>query len=237
MPSPTVVTMPGAPRAREPSSAGRARRPRAASGRRTRGSGRRRARPGTRRASLLHGDPPQRYFTIRAKSSGSRLAPPTSAPSISGMRHELADVARLHAAPVLDADACARRRRRSARASVARISPTTAPASAGLGVAAGADGPDRLVRDDERGRLLRRRRRRAPRRTCRATFVSVPPASRSSSVSPTHRIGRHAVREHRPHLLVHQLVVLAEQLPALASGPTITYAHFSAAASAARPRR
>ena len=45
-----------------------------------------------------------RYFTIRANASGSRLAPPTSAPSISGVRHELPDVPRLHAPAVLDAD-------------------------------------------------------------------------------------------------------------------------------------
>ena len=64
-------------------------RPPAACGRRARGSGRRRARRGRRRAAssrrvLLVSPPAQRYFTIRANSSGSRLAPPTSAPSISG---------------------------------------------------------------------------------------------------------------------------------------------------------
>ena len=70
-------------------------------------------------------------FTISAKSSGSRLAPPTSAPSISGMRHEAADVARLDAAAVLHANRPADLGFAVRAPSVSRISSTTRPASDG----------------------------------------------------------------------------------------------------------
>ena len=56
------------------------------------------------------------------------------------------------------------------------------------------------------------------RRTCCCTFVSVPPASRSSSVSPTHTIGVIPCAQHALHLPVHDAVVLAEELPCARSG-------------------
>ena len=132
---------------------------------------------------------PRRCAHSFANSSASRLAPPTSAPSMSGCADDLADVARPSPSrrrapgprrrppsPYFPASACAQRAAHLLR--VARA-----------GHPAGADRPDRLVghhdvaparRDD-----LRQRGVSWP--VLCSTWL---PASRTSSPSPTHRIGR-----------------------------------------------
>ena len=101
MPVPTVTTMPGAAPRGKRVERRRARPPRAASGRRTPGWGRRRARPGTRRAAsssvapsaVLHDE--REVLGVEARAADQRAVDLR-------VRHEVADVARLHAPPVLD---------------------------------------------------------------------------------------------------------------------------------------
>ena len=130
-----------------------------------------------------------------------------------GHRHELGDVARLHAAAVLDADRVGGRRRRGRAAR---------------------RGSRRWSRWRRRGwrcgrcrspRSARRRRRtrsasaaltpaNAPRVWSRHASVGRP-ASRSSSVSPTHTIGVIPCLSTAFELQVHDLVGLAEELTPL----------------------
>ena len=128
------------------------------------------------------------YCTIRANSSGSRRRAAHQPAVDLGHRHQLGDVPRLHAAAVEDAQAVGQRRRRADPDVLA--------------------GSRRSWRWRRRGwrcgrcrspRSARRRRRSGPRRRPAgaanaasiwpSTFASVAPASRSSSVSPTHMIG------------------------------------------------
>jgi hypothetical protein len=84
----------------------------------------------------------------------------------------------------------------------------------GRRVAAGADGPDRLVGNHApRGGVGRKVRERGAHLT--ATLVSVSPASRSSSVSPYAQDRLHLGCEHRSQLLGDDLVGLAHQLAPL----------------------
>ena len=86
----------------------------------------------------------------------------------------------------------------------------------GGGVAPGADRPDRLVRDDARGGVRGLRTpAKAALRLAVDTFGRCAPASRSSSVSPTHTIGVISCLSTALQLLVHRLVGLAEQLTPL----------------------
>ena len=82
--------------------------------------------------------------------------------------------------------------------------------------APGADRPDRLVGDDQRGHLGRAAPGRARRRPGRGPCPPCAPASRSSSVSPTHTIGVIRWRMTAVDLAGDDLVGLAEQLAALA---------------------
>ena len=177
-----------------------------------------------------------RYFTMRANSSGSRLAPPTSAPSISGWAMNSRMLPGFTLPPYWT---------RTARGGLRRTSPPTRPrirpiTCAGVGrrgVAAGPDGPDRLVGDDEPWRPARRRAPASAARTCPTTLSSVRPASRSSSVSPTHRIGIMPCAEHRPDLPRHDVVGLAEQLAGARSARRSRSRNSGPRASRARSRR
>ena len=85
---------------------------------------------------------------------------------------------------------------------------------AGLGVPPGPDRPDRLVGDTAVAACSAVDAVEAPRRTCSATL------SPSAGVALLQRLPHahdrhHPVREDGLHLLVHDLVVLAEELPAL----------------------
>src|SRR5512132_2684143 len=128
-----------------------------------------------------------RYFTINANSSGSRLAPPTSAPSMSGCAMNSRMLPGLTLPPYWTRISWASPSSYLV-ASVPRISSTTRPASPGPAV--------RPVPIAQMGSYAtttdRANDASTPpnaRRTCWVTVASVPPASRSSSVSPTHRIG------------------------------------------------
>ena len=81
---------------------------------------------------------------------------------------------------------------------------------------AGADRPDRLVGDQDLGKLLRRSSRRCRPGNDRASTASVWPASRCSSVSPTQTIGVSPASSAAMVFLQHGLVRLTEILAALA---------------------
>ena len=145
----------------------------------------------------------RRYWTIRANSSGSREAPPTSAPSMSGSPSARRCCRASRCRRTGSAPRRRRRRRTSVAQRVARIDADRRLGVVGRGGAAGADRPDRLVGDHAApptslGRHAGERGRGPGRRPC----SSVSPASRSSSVSPTHTIGVIPCFEHRLDLLV-----------------------------------
>ena len=151
---------------------------------------------------------------MRANSSGSRLAPPTRAPSMSGWAISSAMFDGFTDPPYCTRTRRGRRRRRQAGHD------GTDGAAHRLGVvggggATGADGPDRLVGDDQAADLLVGDAGETGARPGRCTLASVLPASRSSSVSPTHRIGVMPCGQDGLDLLVDHLVGLAEQLAAL----------------------
>ena len=104
------------------------------------------------------------------------------------------------------------RRPRPISATQARIAAHICLGIVGRRRAAGADRPDRLVGDDQLARPARRSRPPSAARTWPSTLSSVSPASRSSSVSPTHTIGVIPWRWMAADLLGHHLVGLAEQL-------------------------
>ena len=89
-----------------------------------------------------------------ANSSASRLAPPTRAPSTSGWAMIAGDVGRLDRAAVEDPHRVGRSPAVAARPAAPRIAPHTSWASSGVADLAGADRPDRLVRDHDLGDLL-----------------------------------------------------------------------------------
>ena len=89
-----------------------------------------------------------------AKETGSRLAPPTSAPSIWSSAIKTADVVGLDAAAVQDAAGlrciCAK-----LTMDVATDEGVRRGSDRGRSYAAGSDGPNRLVSDDYAAKLLR----------------------------------------------------------------------------------
>ena len=86
--------------------------------------------------------------TMRAKASGSRLAPPTRAPSMSGCVHQIIDGFGLDGAPVLDPDAISGLPELGRQAAAANV-PVDLLGDLRRRGAAGADRPDRLVGDDD----------------------------------------------------------------------------------------
>ena len=107
----------------------------------------------------------RRYRTIAAKSSASSDAPPTSAPSMSGWAMSSAALVGLTDPPYCTRTAAAA----SAPATLGDRGPDERAHGLGVlgaGGAPGADGPDRLVGDDEPADRARRRRPASPARTC-----------------------------------------------------------------------
>ncbi len=217
IPGPTVTTVPVRPRRARASRLGVSA---ASSGVRPSSSGMGSSPSPSRQTyrRLVTGSSPrrcgQRNFTISAKLLRVEARAADERTVDLRVRHELADVAGLHAPSVLHPDPLGDRvvvlRGQGARGS-SRPRARRPPARR--------CGPCRSPRW-----ARRRPRRPSPpsastpskaRRTCWVTLDSVPSASRSSRVSPTHTIGAHAVREDRLHLLVHESVVLAEELAPL----------------------
>ena len=134
----------------------------------------------------------QRNWTMRANSSGSRLAPPTRAPSMSGWAISSAMFDAFTEPPYWMRTA---RRRRPRPVELADARPDGRAHRLGVlggGRPAGADRPDRLVGDDQRGDLVggapgqrRRRPGRGPWPRCRPPRA--PPASRRRRRSASSR--------------------------------------------------
>ena len=150
---------------------------------------------------------------IAANSSASRLAPPMSAPSTSGLAMIGGDVRRLHGAAVLDPDGV------RGRLPVRLDQPGPDRAADLLGVLggrrlAGADRPHRLVRDDDLLHLLGGQPRRGPVQLVQHVGTWLP-ASRTSRPSPQQKIGVMPFAKRSLHLGVDQCVVLVVVLAAL----------------------
>ena len=130
--------------------------------------------------------------TIAAKSAGSRLAPPTRAPSMSGWPQQLGGVGRLDRAAVEDPHLVG--------GSAAVLAHGVADEGARLlrllggGGAAGADRPDRLVGDHHLAQLGRP----PPRRGRPAAGAPAPPRSVRPRVPPSSRRRRGSARGRRP---------------------------------------
>ena len=164
--------------------------PRAASGRRARGGVVAETVQADVQQSVAHvGRPLSLSLHDQRESSGSRLAPPTSAPSISGCAMKLPDVARLDAAAVLDAHRTGDR----VVVSLGKRRPDDLddpPASAGSALRPVPIAQIGLVGDHRPSPPARRRPRRAPGAPARALSTRCR-RRRAPRASPPRRDRRH----------------------------------------------
>src|SRR5262245_13881435 len=209
IPGPTVVTTPVLPcRARESRNGVRA----ASNGVRSPSSGTgSSARPSRHTYSSLRISSPvlhdqRELLRIQTRAADER-------PVDLRVRHEVADVAGLHAPPVLDAHAPCH----IDAVDLAHRLPDQRDHLSGvrrLGVAARADRPDRLVRDHDVGGVLRPDAAQGHAHLRGHAILGRPHVALLQGLADA-QDRRHAVGEHRSHFLVHGLVRVAEHRAAL----------------------